>query len=169
MRPLLIAALALMLAGPAFAADPLRTGAEAVRDRALSDPTAYDFIADLTTDVGPRVAGSEAAARARDWGIARLKALGFSNVHAEPFQITAWARGEESAEVVAPHPQRLAILGLGGSVPTPPEGIEAEAVVFRTYADLLAAPAGSLAGKIAVVTQPMIRAQDGSGYGAANP
>jgi len=177
LRSILFAAALGVLAAPAFAApptaappaDPLRAGAEAARDKALSDPTAYDFVESLTTDVGPRLAGAEASARARDWGIARLTALGFKNVHAEPFPVTAWQRGAESAEVVSPHPQKLAILGLGGSVPTPPGGIEAEAVVFATYNDLLAAPVGSLAGKIAIVTQPMVRTADGSGYGAANP
>jgi hypothetical protein len=169
MRVWLAAAAALaMLAAPAFA-DPLRDGAEAVRDRALTDPTAYDYVEQLSVEVGPRLAGSEAAARARDWAVAKLKALGFSNVHVEPFPITAWLRGPEEAEIVAPRPQKLAVIGLGGSVPTPPDGVEAEIALFHTYADLLAAPPGSLAGKIAVVTQPMPRAQDGSGYGALNP
>jgi hypothetical protein len=157
------------LAAPAPAADALRAGAEAVRDRALHDTTAYDYIESLSVDVGERLAGSEATPRATAWALARLTALGFTNVHTEPFQITAWLRGPEEAAIVAPHPQKLAIIGLGGSVPTPPDGIEAEIVVFHTYAELLAAPTGSLAGKIAVVTQPMPRAQDGSGYGALNP
>jgi len=151
------------------APDALRAGAESVRDRALHDPTAYDYIESLSVDVGERLAGSEATPRATDWAVAKLTALGFQNVHREPFQITAWLRGAEDAEIIAPHAQKLAIIGLGGSVPTPPEGIEAEIVVFHTYADLLAAPVGSLTGKIAVVTQPMPRAQDGSGYGALNP
>jgi hypothetical protein len=166
---LIAAAAALLVAGPALASDPLRAGAEAVRDRALADQTAYDIVESLSVDVGPRMAGSEAAARARDWGVARLKALGFSNVHVEPFPITAWRRGPEAAEITAPRPQKLAIIGLGGSVPTPPEGVEGEIVLFHAYADLLAAPVGSLAGKIAVVTQPMTRTADGSGYGAAGP
>jgi Zn-dependent M28 family amino/carboxypeptidase len=169
MRMILEMAMAAALAaGSALAADPLRTGAEAVRDQALTDPTAYAVVASLTTEVGPRLAGSEAAARARDWGVAKLKALGFSNVHVEPFPITAWSRGAESAALTAPYPAALAIIGLGGGVPTPPDGVEGEAVVFRAYADLLAAPPGSLAGKIAVVTQGMARTQEGSGYGAAN-
>ena len=155
------------LADPA--SDPLRAGAEAVRDRALHDATAYDYIESLSVDVGPRLAGSEASERAAAWAEARLKSLGFADVHREPFQITAWLRGAESAEVTAPHPQKLAIIGLGGSVPTPPEGVEGEIALFHTYAGLLAAAPGSLAGKIAVVTQPMVRAQDGSGYGAMNP
>jgi hypothetical protein len=101
--------------------------------------------------------------------VAKLEALGFSNVHVEPFPITAWARGPESAALTAPYPASLAIIGLGGSVPTPPEGVEGEAVVFHAYADLLAAPPGSLGGKIAVVTEGMTRTQEGLGYGAANP
>ncbi len=170
MRTMLaLAACATLASAACQAADPLRTGTDAVRDQALSDPTAYAVVASLSTEVGPRVAGSEAAARARDWGVAKLKALGFSKVHAEPFPITAWARGAESAVLTAPYGAGLAILGLGGSVPTAPDGVEGEAVIFRAYADLLAAPPGSLAGKIAVVTQPMARTQEGSGYGAASP
>jgi len=65
-------------------------------------------------------------------------------------------------------PQHLAVTTLGGSVATDANGVEAEISLFRTYDDLLAAAPGSLNGKIAVVTQRMVRAQDGSGYGAAN-
>ena len=145
--------------------DPAVTAA-ALRDKALTDSTAWDYVESLTTEVGPRLAGTIEAERGKDWGLARLKALGFENVHAEPFTMTAWTRGAESAEVTAPYPQPLVIIGLGGGVPTPPGGIEAEIALFHSYADLLAAPPGSLAGKIAVVTQPMVRTQDGSGYGA---
>jgi hypothetical protein len=166
---LALAAAGALIGGAALAADPLRAGADEVRDQALTDPTAYAVVASLSTEVGPRLAGSEAAARARDWGVAKLKALGFSNVHVEPFPITAWARGPESVSLTAPYPASLAIIGLGGSVPTPPEGVEGEAVVFHAYADLLAAPPGALAGKIAVVTQGMTRTQEGMGYGFANP
>jgi Zn-dependent M28 family amino/carboxypeptidase len=96
-----------------------------------------------------------------------LKALGFANVHAEPFAKPSWARGAESAEVVAPFPQKLAVIGLGGSVPTPPQGIEAPIVVLKSYADLLAARPGAFKGKIVVINQPMARTQDASGYGKA--
>ncbi|HLY80055.1 MAG TPA: peptidase M28 family protein, partial [Caulobacteraceae bacterium] len=153
-----LAALIVLASGAGHAvADPLRSGAEAVRDRALHDPTAYDYVESLSVEVGPRLAGSEAAARARDWAVAKLTSLGFSQVHVEPFPITAWLRGPEEAEIVAPRPQKLAIIGLGGSVPTPPEGVEGEVALFHSFADLLAAPPGSLTGKIAVVTQPMPR------------
>lgn len=142
--------------------------ARAIRDKALTDPTAYAILESLTTEVGARPAGSQAQIRARDWGLAKLRELGFSNVHAEPFPLQYWARGPESAEITGPYPQALTILGLGRSPSTPPGGIEAPIVVFDAYADLLAAPEGSLAGKIAMVNEPMVRTQDGSGYGAIN-
>jgi hypothetical protein len=165
-----LAALALLAgvaAAPAFAQDPLRATAEALRDRAAGDHTAYDFVADVSTEVGPRQVGTPQQRASVDWGVARLKALGFRNVHAEPFTTQAWLRGPESATVIAPRAQALHILGLGGSVATPPDGIEGEIIVFGAYGDLLAQPPGSLAGKIVVVNQPMVETQDGSGYGAS--
>jgi Zn-dependent M28 family amino/carboxypeptidase len=163
----LCAAAALATALPASAQD-LTAGAAAVRDKALADPTAWKVVESLTTDVGPRPVGSPSMVRARDWGVAMLTSLGFENVHVEPFTVKAWARGEEAAEVVGPVPQKLQILGLGGSAPTPRGGITAPIVLFRTYQAMLDQPPGSLTGKIAVVTQAMPRAQDGSGYGAVN-
>jgi len=161
-RLLVVAAIA--AAAPAQAQD-LASTAAAVRDKALDDPTAWKLVESLTTEVGARPVGSPAMTRARDWGLATLTALGFENVHAEPFTTRAWLRGEESAEVVGPWPQKLQILGLGNSAATPKGGLTAEVVVFRTYQAMLDQPPGALKGKIAVVTQPMPRTQDASSYG----
>ncbi len=148
---------------PALLDPALARNAERLRDRAAAgDNAAYDVLEGLTTEIGPRLAGSSAMHRAADWAVARLKALGFQNVHKEPFTLTVWTRGAETAEVTAPFPQRLVVTALGGSTATPPEGIEAQIALFRTYDEMLAAPVGSLAGKIAVVTQPM----PVGGYGA---
>ncbi|MDB5438044.1 MAG: peptidase family protein [Caulobacteraceae bacterium] len=147
----------------------LATTAAQLRDKALTDPTAYSLVESLTTEIGPRLAGSPNAERARDWGLAKLKSLGFQNVHAEAFPITAIVRGTESAEVTGPYRQQLAVIGLGGTVPTPKAGVEAEIALFHTYADLLAAPIGSLKGKIAVVTEAQPRSREGTGYGQLSP
>ena len=145
---------------------PVLANAQRLRDRAMKgDDVAYDLLEGLTTEIGQRLAATDAEHRAAEWMAVKLKAMGFQNVHLEPFTMDVWTRGVETAEVTAPFPQRLVITALGKSVATPPEGIEAEAVVFKTYDELLAAPVGSLTGKIAVVTQPMPRASDGAGYG----
>lgn len=169
MRILPVLTAAATLAGAAASnahAQDLAAGVAAVRDRALADATAWDVVESLTSEVGPRPVGSPAMTRARDWGVATLKRLGFENVHVEAFTTRAWSRGAESAEVVGPWPQKLAILGLGNSAPTPAGGITAPVAVFTSYQAMLDQPPGALAGKIAVVTQPMGRTQDGSSYGA---
>jgi Zn-dependent M28 family amino/carboxypeptidase len=158
-------ALAVLMGSASAWADPAT--AVRLRDQALTDPTAYDVLESLTTEIGPRPAGSPAQMRARDWALAKMKALGFTNVHAEPFAKQAWLRDAESAEILSPFPQKLAILGLGNSVPTPPEGITAEVVVLKSMEELKTAPADAFKGKIVLVNQPMTRTQDGSGYGAA--
>ncbi len=160
----LLAAACFSLTSPA--AGDVRTAA-ALRDRALADSTAWNLLESLTTEIGPRPVGSPAYNRARGWAVAKLKALGFANIRVEPFVKPSWSRGAESAEVVKPYPLRLSIIGLGGSVPTPPAGIEAPIVVLNNYSELLAAGNQAFRGKIVVVNQPMTRTEDGSGYGAA--
>jgi len=144
----------------------LQANAAALRDQALKGSPAYPFLRDLTTEIGERLAGSQKEHLAAQWAVARLKAMGFQNVHIESFPVPGWTRGEERAELISPSVQKLMVTSLGNAGATPPEGIEAPVALFHTYADMLAQPVGSLSGKIVIVTQPMVRAQDGSGYGA---
>jgi Zn-dependent M28 family amino/carboxypeptidase len=157
--------LGLCLAASAALADPQT--AVALRDKALADDTAWNLLESLTSEIGPRPAGSPAVARARDWGVAKLNTLGFTNVHVEPFAKAAWLRGTESGEVVGPFPHKLVLLGLGNSPSTPPQGITAEVTVFKSLAELKAAPENCCAGMIVLVNQPMTRTQDITGYATA--
>jgi carboxypeptidase Q len=133
-----------------------------LRERALADDTAWKFIEGLTTEVGPRLAGSEADARAVKWTEAKFKALGFDRVWTEPVTFPKWERRSERANVVGASSQNLTLTALGGS---PGGTVEAEVVRFPDLASLQAAPANSLAGKIAFIEYTMARAKDGAGYG----
>jgi carboxypeptidase Q len=147
---------------------PSEAIAAELRDRAMrGESVAWDIVSELTTRIGPRPAGSAAERAAAEWSAQKLKALGFENVHIETFPMTAWMRGTERVEIIAPSPQPLVAAALGGSPPTPAGGIEGELVLFPTFEDLKAAAPGSLAGKIAMVTRPMPPTQDGSSYGVA--
>lgn len=141
----------------------------AIQAKALKDTLAYEITEGLTTEVGPRQAGTEAEARARDWSVKKLKSLGFQNVRNEPFMMPTWVRGAETAEVTSPYPQKLHVTALGNSASTGEAGIEAEVAYFDSLAAMQAVPDGSLAGKIAFVTHDMHRTQDGSGYRAFGP
>ncbi|MFD1787254.1 M20/M25/M40 family metallo-hydrolase [Sphingomonas floccifaciens] len=160
----------LLLAAVAALALPLPAAAQTMdaaqlRDAALKDDIAWDITEGLTTEIGPRLAGTEAEARARAWAVRKLTTLGFKNVRIEPFKMPVWVRGEETAEIVAPFPQKLYLTALGNSGATPATGMTAEVVYFPTLADLNAAPDGSLKGKIAFVSHAMMPTQDGSSYG----
>jgi len=168
MKKLLFAALALPCLAAAQTAPPplpLDPKIERLRDAALTDDLAYDITEGLTTEIGQRLAGTEAEARARTWAVARLKGLGFSNVHIETFDMPVWVRGEERAEIVAPFPQKLVIAALGNSGATPAAGLTGEVVAFDNVADLEAAPDARVRGKIVFVSHGMKPTQDGSSYG----
>ncbi|MBN8527652.1 MAG: M20/M25/M40 family metallo-hydrolase [Caulobacterales bacterium] len=140
--------------------------AEQVRDQALAQNVALDYVTQITTRFGPRPAGSEAETAAARWAADYLRGLGFRNVRIEEFPLVGWDRGEEGAAILGPRPQRLVAAALGHSPATPEGGIEAEVVRFDSLDALNAVPAGSLTGKIAYVDGgQMVRMQDGSGYG----
>ena len=135
-------------------------------ETALAGTQGYDITESLTTEVGQRLAGTEAEARARDWAVKKFKDIGLENVRVEPFTIPGWERGAESAYIVSPYPQKLEITTLGYSVATPSNGIEAEVVYFSEL-DALQATTEDLTGKIAFIDGRMTKAPDGAGYGPA--
>lgn len=164
------AAAVCLMTAPAIAqdAEAIRT-AETLRDRALEGTIAYEVVEQITTRFGPRLAGTASERAAAEWGEGFLNGQGFANVRIEDFPLAVWTRGVEHVEVISPFPQPLTVTALGGTVATPEDGITGEAVIFRTYQDLLDQPEGSLSGKIAVVLQDTPRAQDGRGYGSTSP
>jgi len=144
-----------------------RATVDALISKAQNSDLAYDILESLTTEIGPRLAGSDAEAKARDWGAAKLKALGFKNIRVETFDLPYWNRLSEEASIVSPFPQKLHVTALGNSVATPVDGVKAEIVRFGTLNALKEAPMTGFEGKIIFVDEPMTRTQDGSGYGAA--
>ena len=165
-RLLAASALALSFAVPAVAQDAATIQrAERIRDGALEQNIALDYVTRLTTTFGARPAGSPSEQAAAAWAADYMREQGFQNVRIETFPLVGWERGEESASIVGDHPQRLVVAALGHS-PGTNGVIEAEVVRFDSLEALNAAPAGSLAGKIAFVDAgQMVRMQDGAGYG----
>ena len=139
--------------------------AERFRDNALAGTQAFEWVEQLTTEIGPRLAGSENEARARQWAVSVLEGFGFDRVWVEPFTLQGWERGLEQGHVVSPYPQPLSLTALGGSVATDDAGVEGEVAFFSSLSALESATEGSLEGKIAYVGHAMRRTQNGSHYG----
>ncbi|MDQ3388004.1 MAG: M28 family metallopeptidase, partial [Gemmatimonadota bacterium] len=71
-----------------------------------------------------------------DWILGEMRADGLESVRGEPVMVPRWIRGAESAELISPRRQTLPMLGLGGSIATPPEGITAEVLVVGSFQEL---------------------------------
>jgi hypothetical protein len=139
--------------------------AEQLRDKAMHDDTGYRIVASLTTEVGPRMAGSDADPRARAWAIAKFKALGYDKVYTEAVTYPLWVRRSEHGAIVAPFPQSLVLTALGYSAGTPKGGLTAQVVKFDSLAALKAADPASVKGRIVYIGYRMQRTKDGHDYG----
>lgn len=166
--PLFFALTAVAFVGPVVAApfetripEAALTTAAQLREQALASDLGYNIVESLTTEVGPRMAGSEADARAVAWAQTKFKELGYDKVWLEPVTSPKWVRRSERGEVLGAHSQALTLTALGGS---PGGTVEAEVVRFVDLPALEAAAVGSLAGKIAFVDFRMQRKRDDSDY-----
>ena len=120
------ALLAAVAAGPLPAqsiADRYRPAADRIIDAALKDSAAWNRLAEMTETFGARFSGTPALERAIDWMLATMKEDGLQNVRGERVMVPVWVRGAESAQLLLPREQNLPLLGLGGSIATPPAGI----------------------------------------------
>ncbi|QAU24224.1 peptidase M28 family protein [Dyella sp. M7H15-1] len=138
--------------------------AEQLRDKALHDDTAYTTVEALTTEIGSRLAGGVNDQRAREWAIARFKALGFDKVYTEPVTYPLWVRRSEHGAIVAPFPQPLTLTALGYSPGTPKGGLTAEVMPFASLDALKAADPATVKGKIVYIGFRMHRTKDGRDY-----
>lgn len=144
------AALAAPLAAQAPEAIPAKYAAIANRIIAAAQAdsaAAWNRIAELTDRFGHRLSGSAALEQAIAWTASTMTKDGLENVRREKVMVPHWVRGVESLELVAPRRQRLPMLGLGGSIATPPGGITAEVMVVASFEELTAR-ASEAKGKI---------------------
>jgi len=140
-----------------------------LRERALEGSGAFEFLAALTTEVGPRFTGSPQDRLAVVWAQRKLKELGLSNVRAEEVVVSCWQRGRAVGEITAPSRQPLKPLALGGSVATPPDGIEAEVLEVSGLEMLAQLEPSQVAGKIVFINKRMPRSKEGRAYGVVSP
>ena len=129
----------LLWSNSVFAADlPKKYTATANRliHTATNSPFGFKRLETLCDTFGPRFTGSANLENAIDWCMKEMKKDGFKNVHGEKVKVPRWVRGRESATLISPRHRALPMMGLGGSVGTPKEGITAEVLVVKSFEDL---------------------------------
>src|SRR5271170_2337169 len=119
----------------------------------LMDSHAYQYLTELSDDVGARVTGSPQAHKAVEWGEAKMKAMGLENVHAEKWQLwRGWTRGTAQAELLTPIRRPLHVDAMGWTGSTPAGGAEGELVAVNMFdLDGEIKSISRLNGKVAVV------------------
>ncbi|MDP6500824.1 MAG: M28 family metallopeptidase [Candidatus Marinimicrobia bacterium] len=105
-------------------------------EAALNDSAGFERLGELCDTFGPRFSGTDNLEKAIDWILGEMKSDGLDNVHGEKVMVPKWVRGEESVHMIAPWKKELAMLGLGGSIATPPGGIKAEVMVVGSFEEL---------------------------------
>ena len=135
-----------------------------LQDEALKSDLAWNLLASLTSEVGPRMAGTEADGIAVGWAVAKMHELGFDRVWTEPVTFPRWYRNSEKAEVLTPSAQPLAVTALGGS-PSTGGPLEADVIQFETLEQLQAAATDAVQGKIVFLSRRMQKSREGNGYG----
>ncbi len=120
---------------------------------AVSSTFAWDRLAVLTDSIGNRLSGTPALDRAIAWAVTEMNKDGLENVHTEKVMVPKWVRGTESAEIVEPARHSMVMLGLGDSVGTTGDGIQAEVLVVHSFEEL-DAKAAAAKGRIVLFNVP---------------
>ena len=141
-----------------------------IRDAAMTDPNAYNMLAHLTDNIGPRLSGSPQAEAAVEWVAAKMREMGAS-VTLEKTTVPHWVRGKEDA-VLTVWPgmppgitQKIVVTALGNSVPTSADGITANVIVVSSFTELRSLPVDEIKGKIVLFNRPFDKELTAQGFG----
>ena len=121
----------------------------------LKNGKSYEWLRDLTQNVGGRLSGSPAAAKAVVWGEELMNQIGLDSVWLQPVMVPHWVRGEKETARYAINgiKKEVAICALGFSVATPKTGILAEVIEVKSLEEAKALGA-KMKGKIVFFNRP---------------
>jgi hypothetical protein len=109
------------------AADGTLPALTSIAGNGMMNTHPFDYLEQLSDQIGGRVTGSPEARKAIEWGVAKMKAIGLENVHTEKWQLSrGWKRISAEAAIVEPVQRRLMIDSMGWVGSTQKGGVEAE-------------------------------------------
>jgi len=135
-------------------AEQYRAAAARIIEAAKTDEDGYRKLAYLCDRIGSRPSGSASLEQAIDWAIATMAKDGLENTRRIPAKVPHWVRGKESVTMLEPAARPLMMLGLGGSIGTPPDGITAEVIPVANFDELEKLGRDKIAGKIVLFNVP---------------
>jgi hypothetical protein len=120
-----------------------------IYDQALTNSDCYNVLRSLCKDIGPRLSGSENAAKSVTYMEQVMKSYGFDRVYLQEVMVPHWRRiGDAKASIIADKKIQVKICALGGSVATPAKGITAEVIEVQNFEELDKLGEAKIKGKI---------------------
>jgi carboxypeptidase Q len=108
-------------------ADTTKPALVKIAGNATMDSPAFQFLTELSDDIGARLTGSPEGQKGITWGLAKMKSIGLENVRAEKYSVwKGWTRGTAEASILTPTPRKLTVAAMGWTGSTPPTGIDAD-------------------------------------------
>ena len=101
---------------------------------ALTQGESYEWLRDLTQNIGGRLSGSPEAAKAVIWGEKLMNRVGLDSVWLQPVMVPHWVRGEKETAnyLIDGEKKKVPICALGFSVATPEEGVSAAVLEVKS-------------------------------------
>lgn len=126
-------------------------------DAVLSKGEAYKTLTYLTKSIGPRLSGSDGAAKAVQYTKKTMEGYQFDKVFLQDVMVPHWVRGKKEEAYIESGKQKIKvpIVALGGSVATPIAGIKAEIIEVKSFEELKALGTEKVKGKIVLFNRPM--------------
>ena len=122
---------------------------------ALTDGKSYEWLRDLTQNIGGRLSGSPEAAKSVIWGERIMKEVGLDSVWLQPVMVPHWVRGEKEIATYTTKgiQKNVPICALGFSVATSKSGVLAEVIEVENL-DEAKALGNKMEGKIVFFNRP---------------
>jgi carboxypeptidase Q len=156
-RPLCLSlSLALLISGTIAAQSDSAFNA-AIMEEGMAHGRAYEDLRYLCKNIGPRLSGSQNAAKAVEWGKKLMEEYGFDRVYLQPVMVPHWERGktEQAEATAAGRKKALRVKSLGGSVGTNGTAVKGEVVEVKSFVELEQLGKEKLKGKIIFFNRPM--------------
>ena len=131
------------------------TNIKTLFNSALTDGKSYEWLRDLTSNIGSRLSGSEGAAKSVIWGENLMKEVGLDSVLLQPVMVPHWVRGEKEIATYTTNgvQKNVPICALGFSVATPKSGVLAQVIEVKSLEEAKALGA-KMEGKIVFFNRP---------------
>lgn len=135
-----------------------QTQIKTIFDAALTQGNSYEWLDQLSNQIGGRLSGSLNAERAVQWGKKELETLELDRTYLQEVMVPKWVRGSFEYASIITGPgmsMNVPVCALGGSIATPASGLRAQVIEVKSFDELEALGEEKIRGKFVFFNRPM--------------